>query len=89
MAVLEPDDKPELPAFLTGASSACPAGANFAQARNHMQFCQAVDAFTSLQLPELKELAKSMSALYIRQQIAVSSIAKQEFGTFPTNIDGV
>lgn len=87
--LLEPEDRPELPDFLTGASSNCPSGATFRQARDHMQFCKVVDSFSSLQLAELKELTKAMAGLYISQQIALAEMLKQDFSGFPTNVDRV
>lgn len=84
MALMEPEDRPELPDSFASISTSCPEGANLRQAYEHMQMSKVIDSFSSLQIAELKTLAKGLLSLYIGQQITVAKMAKQDFG-----IDGV
>jgi hypothetical protein len=85
MATINPEDRPELPDTFANLSIICPEGANLRQAYDHMQVSKIIDSFSSLQLSELKDVAKGLLSLYIAQQIVAAKMAKQEF----TNIDGV
>jgi 5,10-methylene-tetrahydrofolate dehydrogenase/methenyl tetrahydrofolate cyclohydrolase len=66
-----------------------PEGATFKQILQHIEYCKTVDTFHSDQISQLQKLTKELHALYIGMQIAATRMAKQEFGGFPTNIDGV
>ena len=85
MATIDPNEKPELPDTFANLSIICPEGASLRQAYDHMQVSKIIDSFSSLQLSELKDVAKGLLSLYIAQQILAAKMAKQEF----TNIDGV
>jgi hypothetical protein len=85
MATINPEDRPELPDTFANLSIICPEGASLRQAYDHMQVSKIIDSFSSLQLSELKDVAKGLLSLYIAQQILAAKMAKQEF----TNIDGV
>lgn len=90
MATINPDDnRPELPDTFENLSTLCPEGATLRQAYDHMQMSKIIDNFSSLQLSELKDVAKGLLTLSIAQQIVVAKMARQEFSGFPTNIDGV
>ena len=88
MATIDPNDRPELPDTFANLSIVCPEGASLRQAYDHMQMSKIIDSFSSLQLSELKDVAKGFLTLSIAQQIVAAKMARQEFG-FPTNTDGV
>lgn len=89
MATIDPNEKPELPDTFANLSIVCPEGASLRQAYDHMQVSKIIDSFSSWQMDDLKDVAKGLLSLYVGQQIVAAKIAKQEFGSFPTNIDGV
>lgn len=88
MAVLDPQDDNNKPEYLGELSTKLPAGATFKQASEHMMTCQYIDSVSTLEIAQLREIAKALSALHIGMQVTISAMYKQDF-SFPTNIDGV
>ena len=92
MAVLAPErpsnNEPEKQ-YTGHLETPLPEGATFNQILQHIEYCKTVDAFHPEQIIVLQKLTKELHALYIGMQISVTKMAKQEFGGFPTNIDGV
>ena len=88
MPTLDPEDQPDQPEYLGELSTKLPAGATFKQASEHMLTCQYIDSVSTLNIAQLREVAKALSALYVGMQVTASAMCKQDF-SFPTNIDGV